>query len=189
MQASPTIIASGEWENDPQLTGYRAEWLSDTLVERATWLPHASLRQIQHQVVGAPGYVWFRFWLANGEQLLEKYFDEQGRVIGMYARIALARHSRGRGLSAVDLLLGLWITEDARVTVLNEVEFEKAVEEGIIAPVEAEHAEQQIRELTTAITHKRYPPALVRNLTLVDSAREATPQPAGQSGSIQNTKR
>lgn len=189
MQDSLTIIASGEWENDPQLAGYRAEWLSDTLVERATWLPHASLRQIQREVVGAPGYIWFRFWLSNGEQLLEKYFDEQGRALGMYVRIALARHSRGRGLSAVDLLLGLWITEDARVTVLNEVEFEKAVAEGIIAPVEAEHAEQQIRELTTAIAQKRYPPALVRNLTLVDSAGEATVQPVSQSGSIQNTKR
>jgi predicted RNA-binding protein associated with RNAse of E/G family len=115
--------------------------------------------------------------------------DEQGRALGMYVRIALARHSRGRGLRAVDLLLGLWITEDARVTVLNEVEFEKAVAEGIIAPVEAEHAEQQIRELTTAIAQKRYPPALVRNLTLVDSAGEATVQPVRPIRLNPNTKR
>jgi len=161
-----TTIASGEWSQSPHLSDYRAEWLSDMLVERATCGPDISMYQIDQHVIGAPGYVWFRFWLTNGEHILEKYFDDQGQVIGMYARIGMAVPHKGRGFSAMNLLLSLWITDDARVTVLNEEEFEQAVKQGLLSPIEAEHAEQQIREVTMAIAHKRYPPPIVRNLTI-----------------------
>ena len=161
-----TTIASGEWSRHPELTDYRAEWLSDMLVERATCAPDAPAQHIGQHVIGAPGYIWFRFWLANGEHILEKYFDEHGQPVGMYARIGMAVPHKGRGFSAMNLLLGLWITDDARVTVLNEVEFDQAVAQGALSPIEAEHAEQQIREVTMAIAHKRYPPPIVRNLTI-----------------------
>jgi predicted RNA-binding protein associated with RNAse of E/G family len=161
-----TTIASGEWSRHPELTDYRAEWLSDMLVERATRAPDSPVHRIGQHVVGAPGYIWFRFWLANGEHILEKYFDDHGQPLGMYARIGMAVPHKGRGFSAMNLLLSLWITDDARVTVLNEEEFEQAVKQGLLSPIEAEHAEQQIREVTMAIAHKRYPPPIVRNLTI-----------------------
>lgn len=169
MDKQLTVIGSGDWAKDPQMSDYHAEWLSDMLVERATWTSHVGASHINQQLVGAPGYVWFRFWLANGEQILEKYFDDQGQVLGMYARIGMSVPHRGRGLSMLNLLLGLWITDDGRITVLNEQEFDAAVRSGVIAPVEAEHAEQQIREVTMAISGRRYPPPIVRNLTLVVS--------------------
>ena len=130
MNKSLTTITSGEWSQRPELTDYRAEWLSDMLVERVTCAPEASIHQIGQLVVGAPGYVCFRFWLANGEHILEKYFDEHGRAIGMYARIGMAAPHKGRGFSAMNLLLGLWISEETHVTVLNEMEFDRAVREG-----------------------------------------------------------
>lgn len=166
MSKSMDVIASGDWDRDPQMADYRSEWLSDMLVERATCASQISLHRLNQQVIGAPGFIWFRFWLANGEHILEKYFDDQGQVIGMYARIGMAIPHRGRGFSVLNLLLGLWITDDAHITVLNEPEFDKAVASGAISPVEAEHAEQQIREVTMAIAAKRYPPPIVRNLTL-----------------------
>jgi hypothetical protein len=83
----------------------------------------------------------------------------------MYARIGMAVPHKGRGFSAMNLLLGLWITDDARVTVLNEG-VRPGCGAGALSPVEAEHAEQQIREVTMAIAHKRYPPPIVRNLTI-----------------------
>jgi predicted RNA-binding protein associated with RNAse of E/G family len=51
--------------------------------------------------------------------------------------------------------------------VQNEARFDAAVADGLISPVEAEHAEHQLREITTAIAHKRFPPALVRNFAIV----------------------
>jgi predicted RNA-binding protein associated with RNAse of E/G family len=161
------VIVSGDWNRDPLMSDYHAEWLSDMLVERATWTSQASIHRINQQVVGAPGYVWFRFWLANGEHILEKYFDDRGQPVGMYARIGMNVPHRGRGLSMLNLLLGLWITDDGRITVLNEPEFDAAVDSGAVSPVEAEHAEQQIREVTMAIANRRYPPPIVRNLNLI----------------------
>jgi predicted RNA-binding protein associated with RNAse of E/G family len=49
----------------------------------------------------------------------------------------------------------------------HEEKFEAAVAAGLISPVDAEHAEHQLREMTAAIAYKRFPPALVRNFAIV----------------------
>lgn len=160
------IIASGEWNQTPEMRDYRAEWLSDLLVERATCSDGAQNRQLGQVTIGGPGFVWFRFWLAEGEYILEKYFDPDGQAIGMHALIGMAVPHKGRGFSALNLLLGLWITDEGHVTVLNEPEFDAAVASGELSPIEAEHAEQQIREVTMAIASGRFPPPIVRNLSI-----------------------
>lgn len=160
------IIASGEWNQNPEMLDYRSEWLSDLLVERATCSDSMPARQMGQVTIGGPGFVWFRFWLAEGEYILEKYFDADGQPLGMHARIGMAVPHKGRGFSALNLLLGLWITDEGHVTVLNETEFDAAVAGGEFSPVEAEHAEQQIREVTMAIASGRFPPPIVRNLSI-----------------------
>lgn len=167
MSPSLPIIASGDWQRDPLFTDYRHEWLNDMLVERATWAGKALPRQLGTLTVAAPGYIWFRFWLPSGDRILEKYFDTSGQPIGIYARIGMALPQPGRSFSVVDLILGLWISGDARVTVHNEAAFDEAVRAGALSPVEAEHAEHQIRELTTAIAFKRFPPPMIRNFSIV----------------------
>jgi predicted RNA-binding protein associated with RNAse of E/G family len=161
------VIASGDWQRESTLVDYRYEWLNDMLVERATWTADAPQRQLGGVTIAGPGYIWFRFWLPSGDRILEKYFDGTGQPIGIYARIGMALPQQGRSFSVVDLILGLWISADARVTVHNEAAFDQAVQAGAISPVEAEHAEHQIRELTTAIAVKRFPPALIRNFSVV----------------------
>ena len=84
----------------------------------------------------------------------------------MYTHVGMALPHQGRGLSLLDLILGVWITGNNHVTIQHEAQFDAAVRAGRLTPVEAEHAEHQIREMTTAIAHKRFPPAIVRNLTL-----------------------
>jgi predicted RNA-binding protein associated with RNAse of E/G family len=166
MDGTVKIIASGEWNQTPEMRDYRSEWLSDLLVERATCSDGAQKHQLGQVTIGGPGFVWFRFWLAEGEYILEKYFDPDGQALGTYARIGMAVPHKGRGFSALNLLLGLWITDEGHVTVLNELEFDAAVADGELSPVEAEHAEQQIREVTMAIASGRFPPPIVRNLSI-----------------------
>lgn len=103
----------------------------------------------------------------GGDRILDKYFDASGQAIGMYAHVGMGMPHQGRGFSMVDLILGLWITGQSHITVYNEARFDAAVRSGQISPVEAEHAEHQIREITTAIAHKRFPPALVRNFAII----------------------
>jgi predicted RNA-binding protein associated with RNAse of E/G family len=165
--AALPIIASGDWQHQPDLFDYRFDWRNDILVERATWADAAAVQRLGHTIVAAPGFVWFRFWIGEGDHILDKYFDDSGAPIGIYAYVGMGLPHQGRGYSIVDLMLGLWITGQSHVTVHNEGKFDAAVADGLISPVDAEHAEHRLREMTTAIAYKRFPPALVRNFAIV----------------------
>ncbi len=167
VSASLSKIASGDWQHQSDLTDYRYEWLNEMLVERATWGKDAPVQQLGAATIAGPGYIWFRFWLSEGDRILDKYFDDKGEIVGMYAHIGMGLPHEGRGFSLVDLILGLWITGLSHVTVHNEEQFDAAVKSGLLSPVEAEHAEHQLREITTAIASKRFPPAIVRNFSIV----------------------
>lgn len=159
-------LVSGEWQEMAHLTDYRVEWLSNMMVERATWDMTAPTHQIGGQVIASPGYIWLRFWLLEQGIVLEKYFDLQRQVIGYYLPVCLPVQRRSNRLQALSLYLALWLTPDGRVTVLHEAHFDEAVTAGEMTPVEAEHAEHQIRELTTALGRSTFPPAIVRNFAL-----------------------
>jgi predicted RNA-binding protein associated with RNAse of E/G family len=161
------IIASGDWQRNPLMRDYRAEWQNDMLVERAAWVANAPPQSIGRVQVVGPNYIWFRFWLGDGDRILDKYFDAAGAPLGMYAHVGMALPHQGRNFSLIDLMLRLWITFDSHVTVHNEAAFDELVRSQAINPVEAEHAEHQIREMTMAIAQKRFPPALIRNFSIM----------------------
>lgn len=163
---STEIITNGAWQSVAQMTDYRAEWFSEMLVERATWSPDAAEQFIGDQMIVQPGAVWLRFWLLESELMVEKYFDATGQPLGFYVPISMPLQRRVSTLRIITLVLALWIQPDERVTVLHEAEFDQAVAAGVITPVEAEQAEQRIRELTLFVVQKRFPPAMVRNFTI-----------------------
>jgi predicted RNA-binding protein associated with RNAse of E/G family len=163
-------IASREWQNVPQMTDYRSEWLSDVLVERATWKVDAPARTLSELsaivTIAAPGYVWLRFWFKTENHLVEKYLNPTGETVGYYAPICMPLEQAAGRLIAKYLLLALWIDRAGRIIVLGEEDFEYAVSTGTLAPVEIEQAEYRVRELTRAVGQRRFPPALARNFTL-----------------------
>lgn len=159
-------LTSGGWRNHPEMTDYRAEWLSNLLVERANWTDGAFPRHFGGVQVAGPGYVWFRFWLPEQEQVVEKYFDPDGESVGVYVPVTEDLERRGDQWRTVELVLALWLQPNGRVSVLREDDFEEAVEREILTPVAVERAERRIRELTTAIAQEQFPPPLVRNFEL-----------------------
>jgi predicted RNA-binding protein associated with RNAse of E/G family len=178
------FISSGAWQNVPDMTDYRTEWLTGMLVERATWSPSAPVQRIGSTIVGAPGYVWFRFWLQEQEQVVEKYFDTDKQTVGFYAPICASWRRRDTRIVAPSLMLGLWLEGQGRVTVMYEDAFDQAAHNGDLTPIEVEHAEQRIRELTLAIHRQKWPPAMVKTLELSATAPRATQQaqdPAGRT--------
>lgn len=165
------VIESGEWQSHALMMDYRAEWPGDMLVERATWIPDTPAEEIKIRggspvATAGPNYIWFRFWLSDDQQLVERYFDAEGVAIGTYIPICMPLTRHGQVYSTVHLLLGLWIDTDDQVTVLGEEEFDIAVANNALSPVETERAELRIRTLTGAVAQKRFPPALVRNFTI-----------------------
>lgn len=159
-------LVSGEWQDAPHLIDYRVESLSSMLIERATWAATAPTRSIGQQEVANPGYIWLRFWLLEQEIVLEKYFDAHRQALGYHLPVCMPIQRRSNQLHALSLYLALWLTPAGRMTVLHEDHFDEAVATKELAPLEIEHAEYQIRELTTAIWRGTFPPAFVRNFAL-----------------------
>jgi hypothetical protein len=154
------------------MVDYRAEWLTDVLVERATCGAEISPMVVVEDglrapVVAQPSVVWTRFWFRREGWLVEKFFSPVGKILGFYAPIC-GPIQYNSGLLTTDWFgLALWISENWRVTVLGEQTFEQASEEGNLPPVAEEQAEQRIRELTTLTAQRRFPPAFVRNFGIV----------------------
>ncbi|MEM7129564.1 MAG: DUF402 domain-containing protein [Chloroflexota bacterium] len=165
------VIESGEWQTHTLLTDYRAEWPGDMLVERATWTQNAPtdslpVRGDSPVLIAGPSYIWFRFWLSDDQQVVDRYFDSEGHAIGTYVPICQPLTKEGQIYRTEGLLLGLWIGADGQVTVLHEEEFDEAVSSQSLSPVDIDRAETRIRSLTLAVAQKRFPPALVRNFTI-----------------------
>ena len=159
-------LVSGAWQRAPFMTDYRSELLDDLLVERATWSVDAPEQRLAGQLIAASGFVWFRFWFAEGEQLIEKYFDPLRKAVGYYMPISTTWRRRDTYWSATNLYLGLWLDVEGHMTVLNEEHFEQLVSKEGLTENEVEHAEQRLRRLTLSIAQKRFPPPLVRNFAI-----------------------
>ena len=163
-------ITSGGWRDAQHMSDYRSEWLSEVLVERTQWTddaPRQMLRGMPSGIIIADrGYIWLRFWFKKEEQLLEKYFDPRGQAIGTYVPVCGSWHQQSNRLATISLLLALWIDPTGRVTVLGEHEFDQVVEDRVLSPVDVEHAEYRIRQYTTLLNAKQFPPALVRNFAI-----------------------
>ncbi len=159
-------LTSGGWKNHREMDDYRAEWLSSLLVERATWQVGSFPRYFGDAQIAGPGYVWFRFWLPEQDQVVEKYFDASGEAVGVYVPVTEALERRSDVWRTVELVLALWLDNNGRVSVLREDDFDEAVDREILTPVAAEWAERRIRELTTTIAQEQFPPPLVRNFEM-----------------------
>ncbi len=159
-------FTSGDWNNQSAMTDYRAEWFNSLLVERAAWTDQAPTLELLDTVIGAPGYVWFRFWLPDLDQMVEKYFDAEGSAIGLYLPVCRPLQRQDKAYRTSDLILAIWYNADKRVFVLREEEFDEVVRAQGLSSQEAERAEARIRELTAAIFREEFPPPLVRNFAI-----------------------
>lgn len=149
---------------------YRAEWLGQVFVERASWSCDApNLHWVTATgvvCVAGPHYVWFRFWLAEEGFVVDKYFDPAGAVVGWYVPVTASYQQSGKVQSADALCLGLWIDAENRITVMGEAEFDCAIAEGDLTPVQVEEAEFVIRQLCMNVSAKRFPPGMIRSFAI-----------------------
>jgi predicted RNA-binding protein associated with RNAse of E/G family len=164
------LIQSGVFGDPAALRDYRSEQLGDILVERIIWDGQPNPGRLAGDIVADDGHIWFRFWLPGEDQVVERYYDDQGRLIGTQIDVCTSLCYDERGWRAEDLIFDIWISPDEQVTVHNEAAFDQAVLLGELDPAQAERAERHLRRLTAAIALRRFPPPLVRNWQ-IDSDR------------------
>jgi predicted RNA-binding protein associated with RNAse of E/G family len=96
------------------------------------------------------------------DQVLERYYDEDGQLIGTQIDVCMPPTGDERGWRAKDLLLDIWVAPDGRVTLSGETRFEQAAQQGQLSHQEVEYAEEHVRRLTAGIAQGRFPPPIVR---------------------------
>lgn len=151
------VIESGQWQLLSGVADYVAGLVDDMLIERVIWGGGLTAER------AGRGAIWYRFWVWRDDQVVERYYDRNGALLGTQIDICTPMDIQEQFWRTHDLLLDIWIAPDGRVTVTNEAAFEAAVASGEIAPEEAQWAEAHLRRLTTAIAQGRFPPAMVRN--------------------------
>lgn len=159
--AQPRVIRSGEWQVDPAIAHYSMGLIDGLLIERAIW------REQQPPAGGgmaaSAGDIWYRFWLWRDDQIVEKYFDAAGHLLGTQVDVCMPMVVGEYEWTTDDLVLDIWIAPDGRVTVRNERAFETAAADGALTVDQTRWAEEHVRRLTAAIAQRRFPPPIVRN--------------------------
>lgn len=163
MHTTLPLIVSGQFDPPRPIRDYRAELLGDVWVERAIWGRMDVPFRCRGIVVADADYIWFRFWLPAHDQVVERYYDPKGVLVGTQIDVCMALACSADACRATDLLLDIWIDPMGQVTVDGEDAFEEAVRLGLFSASQSHHAEAHLRDLTAAIARRRFPPPLVRN--------------------------
>jgi len=125
------------------------------------------------QVVLEPGgpALWFTYpgrWHDIG-----RFYLSDGTFTGYYANILTPVRIEGDQWETMDLCLDLWVAADGRVELLDEDEFEEAVEHGWLDEETAQAARAEADALAAAARAGRWPPPHVQGWDLARARRAA----------------
>ncbi len=145
-----------------QITHYKHQLVYENarfMVTRAPFRPSQSLiaevpelRDLTYRAV------WFVF---DGKwHDLGKICRPSGRVEGYYSDIIRPLERTDQGLKIDDLFLDLWILPDGRYRILDQDEFEKAVESGWVDSKTANRAQKELEKLIRKVKQGRFPPPI-----------------------------
>ncbi len=109
-------------------------------------------------------------WYSSPTQHCEigAFHDPAGTLLGFYGNIVAPSQLDGPTWRIKDLFLDVWQPVSGRPQVLDEAEFELAVEMGWLTPEEAHQARRESEAIVRRIVRRRWPPRQVRRWTLED---------------------
>ena len=125
--------------------------------------------KVEDSIIADTGYyaIWFIFrdkWFDIG-----KIYDRSGNWLGFYCDIIMPvrRLMIGSRTAVItDLFLDVWLSADQKYYVLDEDEFEYAVQQRVISKHIARQARAQLRNITRKIDKNLFPPRLVKEVQL-----------------------
>jgi len=150
-----------------QITIYEHELVYEDgrlIVTRAPFRPSASLLAQVPQLEDRE-YLAIWFAVAGEWHDLGKVYTLDGQLIGYYCDITRPLRRTAEGLEIEDLFLDLWVFPDGRYSVLDEGEFEEALERGWLEPELAGRAEEELWMLIAQLERGRFPPEFIGDFT------------------------
>ena len=114
------------------------------------------------RVIADSGFLAIWFLYRNRWYDLGKFYDGQRNLVGYYCDIIKPLNkllrTPGKTNRITDLFLDLWITPEGDYVVLDEDEFEEALEHGYLSQNLADQARKQMDSLIQKVNARRFPP-------------------------------
>ncbi|UCC72258.1 MAG: DUF402 domain-containing protein [Gemmatimonadota bacterium] len=122
--------------------------------------------QVGDKVIYEPGaaIVWFVF--PDAWHDLGRFHLKDGTFTGYYVNLITPVRLEGRIWKMYDLCLDLWIDRDGRFQVLDQDEFDEAVDRLWIDTATAERARRELDSLIEEVRSGEWPPEVVREYDL-----------------------
>jgi predicted RNA-binding protein associated with RNAse of E/G family len=103
-------------------------------------------------VIALPGYKWVTKWEEAKPYIVNKFFDSNSVLIGVYCDVArLVRKIEG-GFEFDDLYLDVWQVPGSEPEILDEDELQEAVEAELITKEEAESARDVAKKVLSLLS-------------------------------------
>lgn len=119
-------------------------------------------QRVLDRVIADSGFLAIWFLYRNRWYDVGKFYDRQRNLVGYYCDIIKPLNkllrTPGKTNRITDLFLDLWITPGGDLVVLDEDEFEAALEHGYLSKSLADQARKQMDSLIQKVKARRFPP-------------------------------
>lgn len=92
-------------------------------------------------IIAEEGYKWVTRWGVGKPYTINKFYDNNGKLIGIYCDVARPVQPIIGGFEFYDLYLDVWQVAGQPIRVLDEEELQDALEAGYITTLEAHNAQ------------------------------------------------
>ncbi len=124
-------------------TTKKLDWVSETIAYGTEiWGKLEKPWRQDETIIALPGYVWRTRWEVGKSYIINKYLDNNGKLVGIYCDICRPVEKNENGLAFDDLYLDVWQLPGQDPVILDEDELEEAISTGYINSEEADIARQ-----------------------------------------------
>jgi predicted RNA-binding protein associated with RNAse of E/G family len=120
------------------------------------------------RIIADSGFLAIWFLYRNRWYDVGKFYDRQRNLVGYYCDIIKPLNkllrTLGKTSKITDLFLDLWITPEGDYAVLDEDEFEEALEQRFLSKNVADQARQQMDSLIQKVRTRHFPPLSVQKV-------------------------
>jgi uncharacterized protein len=127
-------------------------------------------QRVLGRVIADSGFLAIWFLYRNRWYDVGKFYDRQRNLVGYYCDIIKPLNkllrTPGKTSRVTDLFLDLWITPEGEYVVLDQDEFEAALDHGYLSKNVADQARKQMGSLIQKVRAGRFPPLAAQEVEL-----------------------
>ena len=146
-----------QWKNDPDSLDYVCVDTQRMVMEKTRFI---------NREAGLSG-VRVRFWLKDQNTVVDMHFTPRLECAGWYMPVTMGFNVNSFPYQTETAFVGLAVSAKRKIVVTGEQSLATALSSDAVTEQQAHNWREQLRHLRREFMARRFPPAIVRNFTLV----------------------